>query len=236
MAEAGKNSGCLVCGEALVYREKAEAFTCAYCGKPFEAHEACAAGHYICDSCHSLGAFDVIREFCLTTEIADPLRMATAIMRRPAIHMHGPEHHYLVPAVLIAAYCRASGRTAELPALLSEAEKRAKTVPGGYCGFYGSCGAGIGTGIFVSIVTGATPLSKETWGLANKMTSRSLSIIAEGGGPRCCKRDSYAAIREAALFAAEKLGVSLSVAGKTVCGFYPKNRECLKEECPYYPA
>ncbi len=33
---------------------------------------------------------------------------------------------------------------------------------------------GISTGMFISIISGATPLKNEPWGLANKMTSKAL--------------------------------------------------------------
>ena len=42
---------------------------------------------------------------------------------------------------------------------------RGKAVPGGACGFWGACGAGISTGMFISIISGATPLKNEPWGL-----------------------------------------------------------------------
>jgi hypothetical protein len=45
------------------------------------------------------------------------------------------------------------------------------------------CGAGMGTGIFISIVTGATSLSIEEWRLSNLATAKSLLSISEHGGP-----------------------------------------------------
>ena len=47
--------------------------------------------------------------------------------------------------------------------------------------------------MFISIISGATPLKNEPWGLANKMTSKALDAIGSIGGPRWCKRDSYMA-------------------------------------------
>ena len=41
---------------------------------------------------------------------------------------------------------------------------------------------------FISIISGATPLKNEPWGLANKMTSKALDAIGSIGGPRCCKK------------------------------------------------
>ena len=78
--------------------------------------------------------------------------------------------------------------------LIPQSLNRGKAVPGGVCGFWGACGVGISAGVFISIISGATPLKNEPWGLANKMTSKALDAIGSIGGPRCCKRDSYMAI------------------------------------------
>ncbi|HUJ70161.1 MAG TPA: DUF5714 domain-containing protein, partial [Syntrophorhabdales bacterium] len=116
------------------------------------------------------------------------------------------------------------------------ARQRAGHVLGGFCGFYGSCGAAVGTGIFMSVMTDATPLSREEWRLSNLMTSQSLHTIAEAGGPRCCKRNSFLAIREALRFTKDRLGVDLSaVSDTTKCEFFHLNKECRKVECPFYP-
>ncbi|VUT25840.1 MAG: hypothetical protein MOIL_01256 [Candidatus Methanolliviera sp. GoM_oil] len=55
---------------------------------------------------------------------------------------------------------------------------------GGFCGYHGDCGAAVGTGIFISLITDATPLSKHEWKLSNLMTAKSLLSIANHGGPR----------------------------------------------------
>lgn len=68
-----------------------------------------------------------------------------------------------MPCVLLTAYKNCGGDI-RLPASLSEAWKRGKKVPGGACGFLGVCGAAAGTGIFISILTGDTPLSGEAGG------------------------------------------------------------------------
>ncbi len=78
-----------------------------------------------------------------------------------------------------------------------EMYQRGKEVPGCACGFRGACGAGISTGMYLSIVTKSTPLETKTWGLCNQMTGKALEKIGELNGPRCCKRDSYLAIIEA---------------------------------------
>lgn len=65
------------------------------------------------------------------------------------------------------------------------------------------------------------------------MTSRSLGKIGEVGGPRCCKRDSYLAIREAVDFVREKLGVEMEV-GEVRCRRSSRNNQCIKERCPFH--
>ncbi|MFX0057745.1 MAG: DUF5714 domain-containing protein [Candidatus Hodarchaeota archaeon] len=70
---------------------------------------------------------------------------------------------------------------------LKEAIGRASKIPGGWCGFYGPCGAGIGSGVAISIFTGATPSTNIPRSLANEITSRSLLKIADNL-EHCCKR------------------------------------------------
>lgn len=129
--------------------------------------------------------------------------------------MHGPEHHIMVGAALLAAY-KNTGGDIDLSKALLEMYNRGKSVPGGTCGFWGACGAGISTGMYFSIITNATPLSQKSWGLSNLMTSRALKAIGENGGPRCCKRDSYLAMIEAVNFTKEHMGIEMDLS-QVVC-------------------
>jgi len=226
--------GCLICGRNLVYTEELRDIACAICGEVQGTMVACESGHFICDRCHSLEAFDLIEQFCNTTTLEDPLAIACILMRNPAVRMHGPEHHFLVPASLIAAYCNHRGEPTRKAPLLRQARARAGVVRGGFCGTHGTCGAAVGTGIFVSLITGSTPLKKQEWSLANQMTARSLMVIARHGGPRCCKRDSWLAIRTATTFLQERFGITLPVQEMPRCEFSDINRECLQEACPFH--
>ena len=136
-------------------------------------------------------------------------------------------------AALLTAY-RNSGGKLELEGALREMLRRGKQVPGGACGFWGACGAGVSTGIFVSIATGATPLAGESWRLSNRMTASALERIAMYGGPRCCKRDSYLALTAAVAFSAQELGVPMAQE-KPVCTRFALNRQCLGPSCPFHP-
>jgi hypothetical protein len=226
---------CGVCGKELVYRTEQYPATCYYCGRSAETNAACADGHYVCDACHGLKGKDIIETFCSTTDMTDPLAMALIIMKNPEIKMHGPEHHFLVPAVLLSAYCNVKGIGAdEKRTKIEKARQRSDNILGGFCGFYGDCGAAVGTGIFLSVLTGATPLSTEDWRLGNLITAKSLLSIAEHGGPRCCKRNSFLAILEAVRFIEAQFGVSLQIGGPPQCEFNDLNKECLTVDCPFY--
>ena len=139
----------------------------------------------------------------------------------------------MVGASLLTAYKNAGGDI-ELKDALLEMYRRGKDIPGGVCGYWGACGAGISTGIFVSIVTKATPLSMEEWSMANLMTSRALKSISENGGPRCCKRNSYIAVTEGVRFAEEQLGVKMQM-DKPVCSRFEDNQQCRGHRCLYFP-
>jgi hypothetical protein len=226
-------SGCLVCGADLVYLAEHELQTCLFCGKQFESNARCSQGHFVCDTCHAADAGDLIERFCIETSLTDPVEIAVTLMHAPALAMHGPEHHFLVPAALLAAYdnLRPLGNRA---VKIQQARKRAEGVRGGSCGLCGNCGAGVGTGIFISLVTGATPLSKQAWQLSNRMTAESLLQIAGYGGPRCCKRDTYLAMQSAQAFVQKHLGVTLELPAAIHCEFQPFNKECLRTECPFF--
>ena len=230
-----KIEACLVCGEPLVYYETAREMTCVYCGRPFPSNAACEAGHFVCDACHSRKAVENILAYCGTCESRDPIAIARALMADPFVHMHGPEHHVLVGAALLTAY-RNSGGQVDLSPALAELARRGEQVPGGACGFWGCCGAAVSAGIFFSVAAGATPLAGESWGLANRATAAALQAIGDIGGPRCCKRDSFTAIRQAAELCRRELGVAMDLPERVVCGFFPQNRECLGSRCPYHPA
>ena len=226
---------CMICGEELVYYQEYKEVKCTYCSEDFSSNVTCKEGHYVCDTCHSMGGLELIENYCSNTEKTNPMEMAIELMKSSVINMHGPEHHYLVPAVLLTSYYNIKGDKKTKVKKLAVAKARAKDVPGGMCGFHGNCGAAVGTGIFMSIITEATPLSKDNWGLANMMTGTALISIGKKGGPRCCKRDSFIAIEEAARFTEENLDIKLYEYEdyKPKCTFKSKNKECQVSKCQY---
>ncbi|MBQ9941771.1 MAG: SAM-dependent methyltransferase [Christensenellaceae bacterium] len=227
-----KEGACLVCGAPLVYFDAAKTLVCADCGGSFKAYATCENGHFICDACHSARAVCQIIDYCKKTDEKDPVSLAVLLMGQSGVHMHGPEHHVLVGAALLTAYANGGGKIA-LDKALAEMAERGGQYPGGSCGYWGCCGAAVSVGMAVSILLEATPLSVGSWSLANGATAAALARISAIGGPRCCKRDTFAALEAAIDYFREKLQFAFP-SGRPVCGFSAKNRECRRKSCPYY--
>jgi len=223
----------MICGQPLVYSQSLLS-ECSYCHSEFLTQVRCKAGHYVCDSCHSATGNDAIEAVCQSTTLQDPIEIALTLMRDTRIMMHGPEHHFIVPAVLLAAYYNTIHQPALKKAKILKARQRADNVLGGFCGYYGTCGAAVGAGIFISLITDASPLSREEWRLSNLITAKSLRSIADHGGPRCCKRNSFLAISSATEFVKTYFDVSLPAKQHVTCEFSDLNNECLGNGCPYY--
>lgn len=221
---------CLICGAPLEYLEKDELMECAICHKKENSKTRCVHGHYVCNDCHTSG-MDTIIGLCLNESSKNPVEIIEKMMAQPFCHMHGPEHHVMVGAALLTAYKNAGGAI-ELGPALAEMMYRGKSVPGGACGFWGACGAGISSGMFVSIISKSTPLSVEPFALSHRMTAKSLSAIGEIGGPRCCKRDSYLSILAAIDFVKETFGVEMEKP-EVVCSRSAQNNQCIGKRCPF---
>ncbi len=225
------NEECLICKAPLEYLDTDETMECELCHKKQSSKTRCTNGHFVCDECH-INGMDEIISICLNSESKNPIEIMEKMMCMSACHMHGPEHHIMVGSALLTAYKNAGGDI-DLKKSLEEMQKRGKQVPGGACGFFGACGAGVSAGIYVAIVLKSTPLAKEEWGLSNQMTARALKIIGENGGPRCCKRGSYLGITEAVRFTEENLGIKMEFS-KIICSRSHMNNQCIQERCPFH--
>ena len=224
------NEECLICKAPLAYLEADMLMECEICHKKENSKTRCVNGHYVCNECHTKG-LDRIIALCMTSASRDPIAIIEQMMALPTCHMHGPEHHVIVGAALLTAY-RNAGGDIDLRSALTEMMNRGRSVPGGACGFWGACGAGISTGMFVSIISQSTPLTNEPFALSHKMTAKSLQAISEIGGPRCCKRDFFLSILVAIDFAREQFGVEMEKP-EVVCHYSAQNNQCIGKRCPF---
>ena len=227
-------SGCMLCGKPLRYELVAVPRRCAVCGEEALSDAVCEAGHFVCNACHAAGLDEFFVPYLLQSGEKDPLALLEQVMALPPVHMHGPEHHAIVPCVLLTAWHN-NGGTGELKTMLSAALSRGRQVPGGVCGYWGVCGAAAGAGIYMSVLTGSNPVSRDAWAIPMELSSRCLQALAAVGGPRCCKRTSRLCVSEAAAFTAERFGLVMPL-GEIRCGYMKDNRECIGTRCPYFPS
>ena len=224
---------CLICKAPLEYLESDILMECEICHKKENSKTRCVNGHYVCNNCHTQG-LDAIIGLCMKETSKKPVAIIEKMMALPFCHMHGPEHHVMVGSALLTAYKNAGGNI-DLHGTLVEMMNRGKSVPGGACGFWGACGAGISTGMFISIISQSTPLSDEPFALSHKMTAKSLEQIGGIGGPRCCKRDSFISILAAIEFVKEHFGIEMEKA-EVVCHYSAQNNQCIGKRCPFSKA
>jgi hypothetical protein len=179
-------------------------------------------------------AINFIKEKCLNYIGKDPIELAVEIMNDEIIRMHGPEHHFLVPAVLTTCVHNHHNDKKSLKEKLEIADRRSKLETPRVCTFKkGSCGAAQGTGVFMSMFLERGELDEDAWSPSNSIITESLKVIDESNGPRCCKRDTYIAIETAAKFLRERFSVNLPVS-EGRCTFSLRNDDCGHEDCEYY--
>jgi MoaA/NifB/PqqE/SkfB family radical SAM enzyme/SAM-dependent methyltransferase len=226
-------SGCMVCGGELAYSSGEAALACHYCGREERSAMSCPEGHFVCDRCHAEDALSAIESICSASRETDMIALLSQARAHPAINVHGPEHHSLVPAIIVA-----TARNAGFPVpekALSSAIRRGAKVPGGSCGYMGVCGAASGVGTGFSVLLEATPLTpvsrQQVLSVVGAVTSRLASLRAA----RCCQRDCYLALRVAAEWAPELVGVSPTAVAPLRCAQIAGNPECLGTSCPLHP-
>jgi hypothetical protein len=230
---------CEICGKNLMYATSENEYkklNCYFCGKEFLANTFCIDGHYICDQCHSENPNKIIEDVCTSTSIKNPFKLADNIMSHPNFNMYGPEHHVLTPAVILTVL-KNNNILKQDGSLITnddirEGIKRASKIPGGWCGFYGSCGSGMGAGVAISVYLGATPAKDKERSYANKMTSNALDKIADNL-EHCCKRSVKLSLTEALKFLERNFGIKLEYYPDP-CKFSEENIKCEKNACPIF--
>ena len=220
---------CPICHEEL--QENNSKVACTYCGEVEHAEWLCPNKHFVCEACRLAEPEEITLRVCNNTKSKDPFELANLIMHHPTFREHGKEHHLIVAPVIITALKNAGQITIDTRRN-KIAIRRAKEMPYGICGSRGDCGAAVGVGIAISIITRATYLSNSERSLTIEATGRSLIDLAKRGGPRCCKESVYSSIQSALKFLNEKEMIHFSEP-VWKCEF--KDMEgCKKEDCNYY--
>ncbi len=147
--------------------------------------------------------------------------------------VHGVWHHVLVGEILLTCLRNAGYPIAQ--ELVDEVIDRGRQIPGGSCGFLGTCGALASAASAYAILLGSTPVATEPRERLLAFSAKLAARLAEIGGSRCCKKSSYAAL-EVARDAFAELGFELpeeQFEGR--CRFSADNDTCDGAECVYFP-
>ncbi len=223
-------SGCMVCGAELLYPERETVQNCHYCGQEVIAVAHCEKGHFVCDSCHSADALSVIEHLCLEAGETDMLTLLARLRKHPSVPVNGPEHHALIPGIIVTAYRNAGGEADD--ELIRTAIRRGSQVIGGSCAFVGICGAATGVGIAFSLLLQANPVRALQRQQVQQITQQVLAEIAGFEAARCCQRDCWLGLKKAAELSREFLPVALTAEDIIGCSQRHLNHECLGRTCP----
>lgn len=225
-------TGCLVCGAPLRYFQVAETRTCSKCGTELLTNSVCVNDHFVCDSCHILDPLEVIKRMSLAAAETDMIVLLQKIRESEKFPLHGPEHHALIPAVILSCYRNLGGKVTD--AQILQGIERGRLIPGGACGFMGSCGAATGAGIAFSILLAASPLTPDPRAKIQFLVAEILRDISEFKASRCCQREAYTALSKVVELAKDLLPIRLQAQVRPVCRQYKYNRECIHGECPFF--
>lgn len=168
---------------------------------------------------------------CMKTNSTNPYEIFHGIAQKDFVRMHGPEHHVLDGACILTAFHNAGGKV-DLRAALPKLVQEGLRMPGAACGLWGVCGAVTSIGAALAIIDGTGPLSAEDWGSHMEYTSAALARLAKTGGPRCCKRDAFCAMEQAAEYVKNRYGITLDLSS-IQCDFSSLNAQCIGKRCPY---
>jgi uncharacterized protein DUF5714 len=229
-----EDNSCMLCGDSLVALTEEVTTICDVCGKKSAAKYQCKSMHYICNDCLETPKNEFIKQQCLAYAGNDPVDLVVQIMNSPQIKMHGPEHHFILPAVLATCMRNHLGIKLELSDVLDKVEKRAIDETPSECDFKGgNCGSAVGAGVYLSMHLAGIKSDEEIAVMQKEITDASLKAIHDHGGPRCCKRDTYLTLDASLKYFKEKLNIELPYS-EAKCTFSLRNQTCGMEKCVYY--
>jgi len=226
LIEKAEKFGCMVCGADIAYFKVNETKTCHYCGQSVSANAQCMNEHFVCDSCHQTDAVKIIRYICLHSRETDAAILMQTVRSHPHFHKHGPEHHSLVPAVILTTL-RNTGHDIS-DEQISTGIERGQTIIGRACAFLGICGAAIGAGIAFSVLMAANPYDGNKRQMVQRLTQKVLGEIASYNAPRCCQRDCWIALQEASKLLQNKFSKTFEIS-PIMCEQFLENKECIQD-------
>jgi len=223
---------CLKCNGKINHHNETIIVKCVECGIREKAQIICADGHYYCNVCASSRVVDKIYELLDKLDGKNPVDNAEILLAKCGISGNSP--HPLTTAAFLIAYKNLTQKITYEDII--NGVTKATQIPGGWCGYYGNCGAAVGLGLSFAIINKSTPIHDKERSIANMVTSEGLVIVAEQGGPRCCIGSVRGVLEISEILAEKYLDIKFPERKqKTIkCWQSQYNSECKKERCLYY--
>jgi hypothetical protein len=223
---------CVVCGKEL-HETAGQILQCTYCGRGEKSDFSCEPSHYVCEPCRTATAADVVRRTCANHRSGDYLSLANLLMRHPAVPAYGPEHHLVVPAVLLTV-AHVSGHAGSLDSMLNQSARRVARFTLGSCASTGVCGAAAGVPIAVSLLIEADYTKATERATVLRASSSAVAAIASLPGSRCCKASVYSSLNVGITFLRQDMGLKVSPALSPICQFSEVVDGCYRDLCPFF--
>ena len=186
------------------------------------------------DHFKTIDVISFIKQKCNEYTGNNPLELAVEIMNNPIIRMHGGEHHYLTPAVLLTVYNNLTNKFSNKLEKLDELEQFiAQNAPKSCSLDTGTCGAAIGAGVFFANFMQDSFAPEVLERLSDNIRTESIRQIDEIGLSRCCKRDTYISLEVTSKVLRDHLDLNI-IMSDPKCTFSLRNKSCGLEDCPFY--
>ncbi|SHI69247.1 hypothetical protein SAMN02745163_00655 [Clostridium cavendishii DSM 21758] len=223
---------CLTCNGELEHYKSLVIAKCSECGAREKTYIMCKNGHYLCNTCASKESIGKIFNNMFTYQDKNPLDVAEKLIKDCGVCGNSP--HPMTTAAFLVAYKNLTNEIDEKTVM--EGVMRATQIPGGWCGYFGACGAAIGLGVAFAIIKNSTPMSNEERSLANLVTSKALESVSIQGGPRCCTSSVRVSLEVGCEISEEYLGVIFPKRKSNFkkCWVSSFNDDCRKERCTFF--
>lgn len=231
-AKTPETAVCRFCGGTLKALPNAIGARCMMCGERGRTRVWCTAGHFVCEQCRGDEMMVLLEQLLSRPRTTDPVVTFLQMRENPDFPMHGPEHHPLVAAAFLLAYHDQHGEPS-WATILDTLQSAAHELPGGSCGYWGACSAGLAIGMAYCAILGSTPTEGGPRSVAHQVVSRILARLGEFVGPRCCRRECLAALQVGCELSAAMLPHPVRTGYAGSCEQAADNPECLAEGCPF---
>ena len=223
---------CSICNSIILYKEDCFSAKCEVCGKEEETYIICLNNHYLCKECAAKDVMDKLYAILPEIDLKNPLDIAEKIISKCGISGHTP--HPITAAAFLSAIKNVTGYITDEDVL--EGVSRAYDIPGGWCGYYGACGAAVALGASFSVLLNATPNSDKERSIANRVTAAGLLEVAALGGPHCCVASIRTVLEQGVTIAKKYIGIEFPERQTHYkkCWTAAFQPNCKKEKCRFY--